>query len=293
MLRKLLKYDIKSIWRVWWIMAIVVVAAEILGAFCVRGYTGMIMLNESALSNTEELMVTITGIISMVGLMLCFFVIFASFVVTEILVFIRYYKNFFSDEGYLTFTLPVNRRTHLLSKTINAMIWAAAEIGLMILGVFIFLLLAPTPEKGFITLNGYIGFGYVMGELWNIIGGWLIAYILGFIFAMLCTAFFQITLVFLCITVGSVIARRRKVLAEIGLYLGSNSLITSAAELLFLFNMSFISIGLSRLLTGATLGEGCAVFFLIMLIVCAVILTVALTFWSITMNCIRRRLNLA
>ncbi len=293
MLRKLLKYDIKSIWRVWWIMAIVVVAAEILGAFCVRGYTGMIMLNESALSNTEELMVTITGIISMVGLMLCFFVIFASFVVTEILVFIRYYKNFFSDEGYLTFTLPVNRRTHLLSKTINAMIWAAAEIGLMILGVFIFLLLAPTPEKGFITLNGYIGFGYVMGELWNIIGGWLIAYILGFIFAMLCTAFFQITLVFLCITVGSVIARRRKVLAGIGLYLGSNSLITSAAELLFLFNMSFISIGLSRLLTGATLGEGCAVFFLIMLIVCAVILTVALTFWSITMNCIRRRLNLA
>ncbi len=293
MLRKLLKYDIKSIWRVWWIMAIVVVAAEVIGAFCVRGYVGMSVLNTQVLSNTEELMVTITGIISLVGLMTCFFVVIASFIVTEILIFIRYYKNFFSDEGYLTFTLPVNRRTHLLSKTINAMIWAAAEIGLVILGLFIFLLIAPTPEKGLITLDGYRVFGYIMGELWEAIGGWLIAYIVGFIFAMLCTMFFEISLVFLCITVGSVIARRRKVLVGIGLYMGANTVLSSVVELLFLFNISFLSIGLTRLLANATLWQGCAAFFLIMLTACAIALTVAMTFWSITMNCIRRRLNLA
>lgn len=293
MLRKLLKYDIKSIWRVWWIMAIVVVAAEIIGAFSLRGYAGMSVLDTQALSNTEELMVTITGIMSFVGLMLCIFVVFASFVVTEILVFIRYYKNFFSDEGYLTFTLPVNRRTHLLSKTINAMIWVAAEIGLIILGLFIFLLIAPTPEEGFITLEGYRVLGEVMGMLWEEIGVWLVAYILGFIFAMLCTAFFEISLVFLCITVGSVIARRRKVLVGIGLYLGSNTILSSVVELLFLFNISFITIGLTRLLVTATEGQICAAIFLLMLAACAVILTAALTFWSITMNCIRRRLNLA
>ncbi len=293
MLRKLLKYDIKSIWRVWWIMAIVVVAAEIIGALCVRGYTGMSVLNTQALSNTEELIVTITGIISMIGIMVSFFAILASFIVTEILIFIRYYKNFFSDEGYLTFTLPVNRRTHLLSKTVNAMIWAAAQIGLMIVGLFIFILIAPTPEKGFITLEGYRVFGRFISEIWAAIGGWLIAYIFGYIFAVLCVAFFQVSLVFLCITVGSVIARRRKVLVGIGLYMGSTTVLSSVTELLFLFNISFLSIGLTRLLMGATLTQGCAVIFLIMLIACAVILTVALTFWSITMNCIRRRLNLA
>ncbi len=293
MLRKLLKYDIKSIWRVWWIMAIVVVAAEIIGALCVRGFAQIFYRASDELSDMEALMLTITSVFSYCGILMSIFVVFASFIVTEILIFIRYYKNFFSDEGYLTFTLPVNRRTHLLSKTINAMFWAAAQIGLMILGLFIFLLIAPTPEKGLITLEGYRAFGRIMGDIWEAVGGWTIAYIAGFIFAMLCVAFLQTSLVFLSITVGSVIARRRKMLVGIGLYMGSNTIFLTVAEWLFLFNISFLSIGFTRLLENSTLWQGCAVLFLIMLIVCAIIVTFAMTFWSITMNCIRRRLNLA
>ena len=45
----------------------------------------------------------------------CVMAIIASAVVTELLVFVRFYKNFFTDEGYLTFTLPVSRKDLLLS----------------------------------------------------------------------------------------------------------------------------------------------------------------------------------
>lgn len=47
---------------------------------------------------------------------------------TYLLTGIRFYKNMFTDEGYLTKTLPVTNGTHLLSKTIAGSIWAIINI---------------------------------------------------------------------------------------------------------------------------------------------------------------------
>ena len=48
---------------------------------------------------------------------------FASSMIVLIFILMRYYKNFFSDEGYLTFTLPVTPHELLWSKIISAMVW--------------------------------------------------------------------------------------------------------------------------------------------------------------------------
>lgn len=42
---------------------------------------------------------------------------------TQLVIAVRFYKNLFSGEGYLTHTLPVTSGQHLLAKTISGSIW--------------------------------------------------------------------------------------------------------------------------------------------------------------------------
>ncbi|MSR94478.1 hypothetical protein FYJ34_09470 [Clostridiaceae bacterium 68-1-5] len=56
---------------------------------------------------------------------------------TYITIAVHFYKNLFSDEGYLTRTLPVSRGTHLLSKTITGTVWAIANLLLIIVSLCI------------------------------------------------------------------------------------------------------------------------------------------------------------
>lgn len=52
---------------------------------------------------------------------------------TELLIGIHFYKSIFSDEGYLTHTLPVTSNQILLSKVIVGGIWIAINISLTLL----------------------------------------------------------------------------------------------------------------------------------------------------------------
>lgn len=55
-------------------------------------------------------------------------VITAAAFATAAVITVRFYKNLFSNQGYLTHTLPVTSGQHLLSKTISGSIWAILNI---------------------------------------------------------------------------------------------------------------------------------------------------------------------
>lgn len=46
----------------------------------------------------------------------------------QLVIAVRFYKNLFSSEGYLTHTLPVTSGQHLLAKTISGSIWAVINV---------------------------------------------------------------------------------------------------------------------------------------------------------------------
>ena len=48
---------------------------------------------------------------------------------------VRFYKNFFTDEGYLMFTLPVKTSDLILSKTIVAVLWRIIAAGFIVLSI--------------------------------------------------------------------------------------------------------------------------------------------------------------
>ena len=103
MLGKLIKYDLKSLNRF-----LVMIHALLLTALLIRYFlTGQI--NSSTPQNSLLLALSIT---------LYVLILIAVSFATAIIITIRFYKNLFSDEGYLTHTLPVTRGQHLLSKTI-------------------------------------------------------------------------------------------------------------------------------------------------------------------------------
>lgn len=110
MLGKLIKYDMKALNR----FLIIMHAFLLLTAFLVRWFiTGQITLN-----NLED--GTLLGLAVLVYSLLITGISYG----TLILIAVRFYKNLFSDEGYLSHTLPVTSAQHLLSKTISGSIWA-------------------------------------------------------------------------------------------------------------------------------------------------------------------------
>ena len=104
MLKKLLRYDFKSVLRYWWIAAVSTVGLALVG-----GWSISVFENQKQLPEMLYVVATLAAIVAVLG-----GVAFA--IMTVILLFSRFYKNFFTDEGYLTFTLPVTRTSLLNSK---------------------------------------------------------------------------------------------------------------------------------------------------------------------------------
>lgn len=284
MLKKVLKYDLSSVGRIWWIIAVSVLAMTLFSSLVMR------MVTEQILTEHPFLM-----IIAILLFIFTIFAILASGLITMLLVFWRFYKNFFTDEGYLTFTLPVSRKTLLFSKLLTSLIWNIANAALIFICFIIMFALIP-PTNIFAEIFG----SFDIFALSNMLFGpdmklgiiWIIIYVteLLLIAVLALTAF--TSLVFLCITLGAMIAKKAKLITGIGIYYGINVVFSSASQIIVMLFMSSISGGLSVLLSEATVAASCSAVALILLIVCAMISAVSALLYFITLNCIERKLNL-
>lgn len=117
MLGKLIKYDMKSMVRVFapvWILAPVV---ALLLSFTMRG--AMVPSDYSLFSGTFENM---TGLLTFVMSLMFFGVMVALVVMTVLLIVQRFWRGLLKEEGYLMFTLPVEPWKLITSKGITATI---------------------------------------------------------------------------------------------------------------------------------------------------------------------------
>lgn len=125
MLTKLIKYDMKSLNHFLPVLHLFVLLAAILIRLLITGRI-------DPQSSGKQIDI----------LYLLFFVIYFTIIValttgTYLLAGVRFYKNMFTDEGYLTKTLPVTNGTHLLSKTIAGSIWAVINMFLVYVCTYI------------------------------------------------------------------------------------------------------------------------------------------------------------
>ena len=123
MLGKLIKYDLKAVSGV---------LALIHGALLVIALSArMVFIPHMLYIETEESIMSI----------LLFFVLIIALVgtsyATYIFICVRFYKNIYSDEGYLTNTLPVTSGQLLLSKTISGSIWGTINMACIFLSIYL------------------------------------------------------------------------------------------------------------------------------------------------------------
>ncbi|RBP66717.1 hypothetical protein DES36_10598 [Alkalibaculum bacchi] len=163
MLGKLLKYEIKATARtllpLYLILFVVTVVNRFLNPF-------------EILENAQGFNIQI--LVNVLSVILYFTIAFSVMAATFIIMIQRFYKNFLGDEGYLSFTLPVETWKHVLSKLLTSMMWIILSI-LAVIASIIIIADIDSLMSGFSTFLEEIGttFGsgiYIMLPIYMLSG---------------------------------------------------------------------------------------------------------------------------
>lgn len=284
MLKKLIKHDFKAVGRIWWIIATVVLIMSVIGAYMLT------YVSENAESDTFSLL----DVVSLLFIIACILGIVGSIIATVYLVFNRYYKNLFTDEGYLTFTLPVSRRDILLSKTINTFIWIILQGILTVLCIGIFALFGMSAAEGvfefdFSLFSDLLSFFVNEAEL----GLWLPVLIVEGILLAIVNVFFYICLIQISITFGAVMVNRAKVLAGIGIYYAINTVVSWITQLCMTVATLLFDMETGVVLAGAGIDQWCGVVALAILIYTVMMAAFTAVIFFVTQGILERKLNIA
>ena len=292
MLRKLLKYDLKSVGRFWWIAMITMIGASFSAAVSYR-LNVEITFKQALQSGETNILISLAlmalsliFIISLVAMGACFLFV-------AILIYVRYYKHLFTDEGYLTFTLPVSRRQIFFSKLVNAGLWLVlSEIVLFACIMVMLVIVMPTYGKGVIateTLNNMIkGFvkSFESRGIWMIVQGILC------VLSVVSSTMLSVGVVYFCITLGATVAKRAKIIVGIGTYYVINVVSRVLGTILGVVPMVWIIVALLQFSeTNLHLFNGAMT--VMLLIFFTAVSLLAAFFHCLTLNILERKLNLA
>lgn len=192
---------------------------------------------------TDSLALTMLFLAAILFVIFGFIALIAYSIGTWIVLLIRFYRNKYTDEGYLTFTLPVSSHQILLSSYLNIAIWtvvatlvAQLSVGLAILiGASSTELFSPEALKKILSALGTIPDFYM-----EIIDGDVTVVILS-VLNVLITAMGQLMMILMSITLGAVLAKKYKILAAVGLYYVGNMAISMITGV-YTFTVTFAGV---------------------------------------------------
>lgn len=122
MLGKLLKHEFKETAKLLIPLNLVLVALTAIGA---------ILLGTSVFQNDS------LGMLAVSSLLIYILSIFALFIITAVYLTVRYYKTMYSNQGYLTHTLPVSSTSIINTKILVSAFWSFVALCITICSVFV------------------------------------------------------------------------------------------------------------------------------------------------------------
>ena len=301
MFKKCLKYDMRAFAKIWLIAAAVMLVLAVLCSIGIGSLVNVVLSMETVVTDSAdpEFLDNALIIARMFIGMICYIVLIYSLVIflggSSIMVYVRYYIKFFTDQGYLTFTLPVRRSTQFWSKAVSGLIYSTASglvaliSALMAIGSVV-VAIALTPEAAAtFPLEELTG---ILTPV-NIICG-IIALVLA---ALLIVAinFASMMMQYLIITLAATMFRKLKVLSVIVAYYVVNNVI--AVPIVYIgtygvmFALAFLVMGLEAMFAVPILGWLCIYALLLLAALGAV--TVGMILANFTMQRLERKLNLA
>ncbi len=179
MVKKLLKHEFLAYLRVWIPMQIILMAITLFGRILRFFESGNDIYS---IINVTSIALYVLAIIASLGLTLVFGIV-------------RFYKNLFSKEGYLSFTLPVTISQHLSAKVITAGIFMLFTYVSVLISILIM-----TSGKLFSEIVEAINM--LTKNIYAYAGTNLTFYIIEVLALLIITAFTQFLLYYACISIG-------------------------------------------------------------------------------------------
>ena len=274
MLKKLLKYDFLATFKIWWIAAVTSLGLSFLG-----GYAVTLIRAPRDLPQVVD---------ASAGLMLfiSIFSLFAFMILSEIIILVRFYKNFFTDEGYLTFTLPVKTGSLISSKLIMSVTVTVAT--LIVLAVNVCVILGIGFAKEIFSKEFFKYVFEVIDAIVAELGAYLFVYILEAIIICILACTFSLLLMFCCITLASIITKKGRVATAIAIYYGVNCVLSFVMEMVMIFGVRGIGVRLEALSTKTVFPVAAVILLAVILLFgLASVMLYTLQYWMID-----RKLNL-
>lgn len=134
MLGKLFKHEFKDTAKLMLLIYSMFIAITLIGT---------LVLSNDAIQNSESTPINIILAVLMIFYMLS---IFALFIITYVYMCVHFYKTMYSDQGYLTHTLPVKSSTLFHVKLFTSLVWMVCSMALMILSIFLLVIGASHGE---------------------------------------------------------------------------------------------------------------------------------------------------
>lgn len=151
MLKKMLKYDLKYVFKLWVIATTIFITTSIIGALSMR----MNVINPGIGFSDFGIIIFILS-----SLIYAFF----AFAMSAY----RVYQTCFTDEAYLTFTLPMKRNTILISKILSMLISLTAPLLVMAIVYHPVFAIVPSTNSEYAGLSQLQAFYKILAKLLNV-----------------------------------------------------------------------------------------------------------------------------
>lgn len=276
MLRKLLKYDIRYMFRYLWIFAAASVLSSVVGGFSVR-----VVSEQRFVADRTAYLFAILGIV------LAIFVLSALMIAAMIFAYYRFYQNFYTDEGYLTFTLPVKKITHLNSKLISALAVSLAAALTLVIDIFIMLAIG-LGDKLLSSIGEFFG-DLALVLLGDVSGLTLAVVFIEVLLIFLSSSVLGTLTVFLCVSLASMVTKKYRVL--LGIVIAY--IVSGIFSFISSFAMGVGSVGITDIIN--MIPDSSFGMFAVLFLLCILAMEVlsALVIYTVEYRILDRHLNLA
>ncbi len=294
---KCLKYELRAYSRSLMPAFFVIMAASLImfASICLFSFLRVSAMDQMTESIAQSVLTFIEGVL--------FTSMFAIPIVTFVVTIRRFYTSFFTDEGYLTFALPVPVKSMLRAKIIAAIFVDAVSIPATMFAIVV--------AASGVNVSDYLFYGYNNGfvnttiipaifetlRIFDILAMLNITYISEntltlAAFAFVIAVIADYVLIYLSITIGSTFAKKHRLLVCSAWFLGissvSSSIYTAAVILVILTAAS-----LQGITGNLTMMDMSSMLTIIIIVISVLVIIETIIFHAITKYLLNRKVNLS
>lgn len=247
MLGKLIKHEWKSIYKMGSLMLLAMLVVTLLGCVVLRmPWVVDLISDEGTMGDVQSVILMLTMVISFI--LYIFLLVGVSYGIM-IYLGVNFYKSMYSQQGYLTNTLPVTPNQLLFSKTLVAGIWYLLIEVAVCVSIFALVWACLTGIANSLGTYGGAEFWKELGEEIELVfqselGSELTYFIVYMVLAVLITPFATMITLFAALTIGQ-LSSKHKALIGVLAYFGiciANTVIVSIVQVISTMKFSMESI---------------------------------------------------